>query len=361
MPGVQWTTLSGDCNDNDPAINPGMSELCKNNVDDNCDGMADYDGGSTGLHGDVACPVMVSSSRAMNPSCVGPAGVVLVNCTYNTPVTSAIVTFTQGATARSCVLDHWEGSVGLFNCSTAPPFVLGTASLRCSVNPALSYQTPPDQTRTITLASPGSSCDASTGVCDAIGVCQHSVTWVGNVTDAGTGLPVEIPAVVSVDGVNYAAPGGLITVMGLRIGLHNLSATATGYDARTVLNVPFTTLPTVYNIGLTPAACHADCTFNGVCDKNCVGVNGCSPNSSYSLGVQQDITGTCEGATNTTVRKFNSTTMVRCCAGPLLPLSSIQTPLVVSTCTKNSVPLKRLVNYNGRLVEMTVVTYDKCS
>ena len=35
-----YTTDEGDCEDNDPDINPGATELC-NEVDDNCDGTID--------------------------------------------------------------------------------------------------------------------------------------------------------------------------------------------------------------------------------------------------------------------------------------------------------------------------------
>ena len=42
--------LPGDCNDGDPNVNPGMTEIMGNGIDDNCDGVVDM--GSTDFDGD---------------------------------------------------------------------------------------------------------------------------------------------------------------------------------------------------------------------------------------------------------------------------------------------------------------------
>jgi hypothetical protein len=36
-----YSLVAGDCNDNDPSVNPGSAEICGNNRDDNCSGTAD--------------------------------------------------------------------------------------------------------------------------------------------------------------------------------------------------------------------------------------------------------------------------------------------------------------------------------
>ncbi|MEQ1508508.1 MAG: MopE-related protein, partial [Myxococcota bacterium] len=42
-PGPNYLPVSGDCVDDDPAINPGAREVCNAGVDDDCDGFADDD------------------------------------------------------------------------------------------------------------------------------------------------------------------------------------------------------------------------------------------------------------------------------------------------------------------------------
>ncbi len=40
-PGVGWATVSGDCNEGDPDINPGKDEVCGNGIDEDCSGTPD--------------------------------------------------------------------------------------------------------------------------------------------------------------------------------------------------------------------------------------------------------------------------------------------------------------------------------
>jgi hypothetical protein len=52
--------------------------------------------------------------------------------------------------------------------------------------------------------------------------------------------------------------------------------------------------------------------------------------------------------------------VVRCCIGPLAAKSTIQAPLTLASCANHVIPHKTIVAYNGRLVELTVATYDQC-
>jgi hypothetical protein len=36
--GDGWTTCNGDCDDGNPNVNPGQSEICSTGFDDDCDG-----------------------------------------------------------------------------------------------------------------------------------------------------------------------------------------------------------------------------------------------------------------------------------------------------------------------------------
>jgi len=60
-----YTVKGGDCNDKDPSVNPGVKELCKDGVDNNCDGQIDEDCGVvcivSGCSGEICAPEEMAS------------------------------------------------------------------------------------------------------------------------------------------------------------------------------------------------------------------------------------------------------------------------------------------------------------
>ena len=65
-----WLPSEGDCDDSDPAVNPGAEELC-NGIDDDCDGSsdADFDDDRDGVADcEDACPVQVDLDATGTPT-----------------------------------------------------------------------------------------------------------------------------------------------------------------------------------------------------------------------------------------------------------------------------------------------------
>jgi hypothetical protein len=360
------STLPFDCNDANAAVNPGVTEsgaMCTNNVDDDCDGDIDYDGGTALVHGDDGCPIQATALKTFSPACAGSAGFTLLNCTYNVASRSAIANISRPGSTQPCTLLRTTGTVAEFQCDTTPPFAAGdTATLVCSVDPAIAYQAPPNLVQNVALNAPGQVCDGGNGVCNWRGICTDAVQWLGNLTDMiyGARIPAGTRANVTVDGVIYPADSGIIDVLGIRLGLHNITAVAAGYERTVLPNINFSTDPFYYNVQLLPITCKSDCTFGGLCDYTCLGKNGCEVNTALSAQEWNNVTQICQFSPVNNTRDFNSTHVVNCCMGPIQSESVYRAPLAVESCAEHLVPHRMITLHDGKIVQVTVMTYKRC-
>jgi hypothetical protein len=73
------------------------------------------------------------------------------------------------------------------------------------------------------------------------------------------------------------------------------------------------------------------------------------------------VTQICQYAPVNSTRAFNSTHSIQCCQGPINPTSYYQVPLTLQSCSPTLVPHKTIVNYNGKIMYLTILTYSKCT
>jgi hypothetical protein len=165
--------------------------FCTDNKDNDCNNEADYDGGTTGLHGDTACRVTPSLAQALIPACYGPQGLLRANCTYNVQNNGTVAYIEQREIdwefgspdvvyRRNCSFISWQGTVALFNCSTANPFIWSQNAptyspayqhrFFCGVNLSKSYAGGADRVAAVTINRVGQVCEGL-GVCLASGLC----------------------------------------------------------------------------------------------------------------------------------------------------------------------------------------------
>ncbi|MEK6945596.1 MAG: cohesin domain-containing protein [Nanoarchaeota archaeon] len=156
-----------DCNDGNPAVHPGALEniasgiTCADGLDNDCSGEKDWDsqnwaggnplGGSSGMHGDLSCPVgfidlfgagtiEITSSQPYYENTA-----VIVNCyTTVSEAVNSVRAYVIDGTKNYC---NFESASGIgsqtFNCSTGSQ---GTKVFGCEIDQSKSYNSTPDAT-----------------------------------------------------------------------------------------------------------------------------------------------------------------------------------------------------------------------
>jgi len=114
-----------------------------------------------------------------------------------------------------------------------------------------------------------------------------------------------------------------------------------------------------FDFELFPEQCTAECTLYGTCNYDCLGQNGCNIDN-YAPGDAEKVKAACEGADPGKIFDLNSTHKVQCCNAAPIPIGSVQTPFSLQTCSRELVPLTRLVEYSGKIYRLVVMMYEPC-
>jgi hypothetical protein len=346
---------TNDCRDvngfDDPNINPGMNEsgFCQDGKDNNCNSEADYDGFTSGtinpaVHGDSACPVSIvgmSAPATVNTAAACSGGAtVAVTCTTNVGNIRSVLA-TLGSSG--CAFTGWSGTTASFTC--ARPATDGAYTARCTVNGAQSYQFGADQTRQVVVD------------------CARNVS--GKVTDASSGNGIASATVRVTDTAQQATSqsDGSYKIVDVPVGTHNLTATASsGFYMGKVFGRLVSAEPTVVNFPLDPWQCTSNCTFGeqDFCDYRCMQAGTECTFTGVAAQDKQRFIDTCREAPKGSLREFNASHVANCCLGPIAPKENYKTPLTIQSCARELIPHTTLVNYNGRIHRLTVLSYREC-
>jgi Putative metal-binding motif/Secretion system C-terminal sorting domain len=88
---VDYALVDGDCNDNNPQINPGVTEIPNNDIDENCDGtLGTIDNDGDGFNSSVDCD---DNNSAVNPDATEICDGIDNNCNTNIDENLATVVY----------------------------------------------------------------------------------------------------------------------------------------------------------------------------------------------------------------------------------------------------------------------------
>ncbi|MFC1730259.1 MopE-related protein [candidate division KSB1 bacterium] len=201
-----------DCDDTDPSINPGATEICDDSLDNDCDDESDYDS-IDGLHGDNDCAVGVTLTSVSDSEPIGGTMIDIV-CTSTIADVNSIFAYIDensngvydsGDIHCSWKGDPWSGNQITFkDCNVG---LEGSKNAACGVYSSStepfdrSYQTGPDDTASLNvISSICSSLDLTD--CGLNPSCEWCPSCSGTQYSSGAERCVEVDSCVYYCDVN---------------------------------------------------------------------------------------------------------------------------------------------------------------
>ncbi len=328
-----------DCDDTDPNINPGVAEICTDAIDNDCDLEIDYDGVSGNTKGDSECKVDIQGISTVTTnkcSLINPEVDIL--CDANVGNVRSLSAELNGI---DCTKREWSGTVQRFTCPTPAD---GAYRPECNINLSQSY-------------SDLSTMDAPLGV-------NCYVSMEGRVTDIVTGQPIQSATVRELffGKTDSSDTFGQYRINDIHVGSISAIADHSMYLPQTHENIVLTesTDPYVQNFELSPEECTPTCSIYGVCNYDtCLGVNGCTLDG-FRPEHQLEVIRICDDADAGTVFNLNSTHKVECCSGNPILAETVETELEIESCAEDLITQTRLVEYNGKIIQLVVMSFNQC-